>query len=348
MVQPEDKLGADLIQVANAMLELLDARSKDVVTRRFGLKNAEKETLDSIGKEYGITRERVRQIEVNAKKGLTALVDLYQGVDKLLADLFIQHGGLMAQHHAVAAVRKHTNQEIPVNTVVFYLIVLPKFTAISRSTVFGPHWRHEPFVHPAVEQIVTEATTILANAGHPIETKELFTHLHQRLQQHQVTDAIIEAALTASLQVDPTVFGEWGLITWPETHPRGVGDKSYAVLRQHGQPAHFREITDLINQAKFDHKQANAQTVHNELIKDGRFVLVGRGMYGLKEWGYMSGTVADVLEAILREARRPLTSDELIGRVLKQRIVKKNTILLSLQNTNRFQKKTEGYTLRRA
>lgn len=162
-----------------------------------------------------------------------------------------------------------------------------------------------------------------------------------------VTDAYIHAALAASKNIAKTAFGDWGLIGWAETSPRGVGDKAFAVLRRNNAPAHFRDITTMINAANFDHKKANPQTVHNELIKDGRFVLVGRGLYGLKEWGYVAGTVADVLESILKKSTRPMKKQELVEEVLKQRMVKKNTILLSLQNTARFERTDKDlYTLR--
>jgi DNA-binding winged helix-turn-helix (wHTH) protein len=69
-------------------------------------------------------------------------------------------------------------------------------------------------------------------------------------------------------------------------------------------------------------------------------------LYGLKEWGYMAGTVADVLENILRGAQQPLSREELISEVLKQRFVKKNTILLSLQNSRRFRRTDDNrYTI---
>lgn len=348
MTQVMQKTHTDLTSIAGAMLDLLDARSKDVITRRFGIRKADTETLESIGREYGITRERVRQIEANAKKALSNLEDLYTPAYQLLSGVFAKHGGIMAHDHVVEAVRETTGEDVPANLVAFYLVILPGFSTRAPSKLFTSHWRHEEAIHPLVETVVTAAHDILHEKKHPLPTNDFFNHIRQHIgtTAQQLPDAVIRAALVASLQVDPTVFDEWGLITWPEIHPRGVGDKAYAVLRRNQKPAHFREITILINQARFDHKRANPQTVHNELIKDSRFVLVGRGLYGLKEWGYMSGTVSDVLAAILEEAEKPLSSDELVGRVLKQRIVKKNTILLSLQNGKRFQKTPAGYTLR--
>ena len=58
--------------------------------------------------------------------------------------------------------------------------------------------------------------------------------------------------------------------------------------------------------------------------------MVGRGLYALKEFGYTKGTVAEVIESLLRK-KSPLTKQEIIEGVLKQRHVKKGTISLNLQ-----------------
>jgi DNA-directed RNA polymerase delta subunit len=78
-----------------------------------------------------------------------------------------------------------------------------------------------------------------------------------------------------------------------------VRDYAYLAVKKHGSPLHFREVAQLIE--KMFHRKAHIATTHNELIKDSRFVLVGRGMYALKEWGYTSGVVRDVIREVLRE-----------------------------------------------
>jgi DNA-directed RNA polymerase delta subunit len=204
--------------------------------------------------------------------------------------------------------------------------------------MFHPHWSHSEAKHAHVENIVEAAKTILKDIDKPQFFADLAKAITTKLSlsEQELLEQYIEAALVASKDTDMTAFNQWGLTEWAETSPRGVADKAYAVLRHHGKPAHFRDITTLINDANFDGRGANPQTVHNELIKDNRFVLVGRGLYGLKEWGYVPGTVADVLASILQDAPAPMTREELVEKVLKQRIVKKNTILLSLQNPKRF------------
>jgi len=339
-----------LSKLSETILSELDQRSRDVISRRFGISTSQVETLESIGKEYGITRERVRQIEYQAKKAIMGISATLTPANEVFENVFRRHGGILAQQHAVKLIQEQfSDEKITSAHIIFYLELFPQFVHTVRDAVFNSFWRLQDVNPEDAAQVVKAARAILKVVGHPLSQDDLLNRIWKErgTSAETLPAEHIVAQLIASKWVNSTPFGEWGLASWPETNPRGVGDKAYAVLRRHGAPEHFTKITSLINQAEFDHKKANPQTVHNELIKDNRFVLVGRGLYGLAEWGYIPGTVGDVLESLLNRAKRPLTREELIEQVLAQRQVKKNTILLGLQNEDRFVKTPENrYTLK--
>lgn len=340
----------ELASVTQRLLETLDARSRDIVSRRYGLISNSPETLESIGREYSITRERVRQIQFQAGKVLREQNELLNDVADMYRDIFVSNGGVLAETHVVSLVNQRMGRTYPNTISVFYLDILPSYEYKTSEGLFGPHWRDQQVVAEHTPLSVESAEEYLTQQAHPVAEDELLHMIEKTVEGRGFVSPIahIKAQLIASKHIEQTPFGEWGLISWPETNPRGVGDKAYVVLRRSGKPQHFTRITELINEAGFDNKQANAQTVHNELIKDERFVLVGRGLYGLSEWGYISGTVADVIESLIAEAGRPLGRDELIAKVLEQRQVKKNTILLGLQNHDRFERtERDEYVLRR-
>ena len=156
---------------------------------------------------------------------------------------------------------------------------------------------------------------------------------------------VLYSVLKAAKKIEQNKFGHWGLHNSREIKPKTINDKIYLVLKNHGKPLHFAEIADLINKINFDYKKANAATVHNELILDKKYVLVGRGLYGLKEWGFKRGTVSDVIEEILDQNSDPLNRDEIIDKVLEKRIVKKATIILALMNKDKFSKEGSKYSL---
>ena len=56
-------------------LKKLPQKYKDVIVRRFGLLGHESATLEAVGLEVGITRERVRQIQTEALKRLRRLLE---------------------------------------------------------------------------------------------------------------------------------------------------------------------------------------------------------------------------------------------------------------------------------
>jgi hypothetical protein len=74
--------------------------------------------------------------------------------------------------------------------------------------------------------------------------------------------------------------------------------------------------------------------------------LIGRGIYGLKEWGYKEGVVADVIRDILTESG-PLSKDEIIKKVLENRMVKNTTINLALMDKDVFEKVGEKYQVKK-
>lgn len=95
---------------------------------------------------------------------------------------------------------------------------------------------------------------------------------------------VLYSLLQAVKNVEQNKYGHWGKADWQEIKPKTINDKIYLVLKNEGKPMHFTDIASKINEMKFDKKNANPATVHNELILDERYVLTGRGMYGLKEW----------------------------------------------------------------
>ena len=142
-------------------------------------------------------------------------------------------------------------------------------------------------------------------------------------------------------------FGDFGLAAWSEIKPKTARDWAHLVLRKEKKPLHFTHIAKMVNTLRKD-RPVHHQTVHNELIKDENFVLVGKGMYGLKEFGLVPGTAREVIERFLKQ-KGPLHADTVVELVLQERFFKPNTILVNLQNKKYFERLPNGqYTVREA
>ncbi|MGH7249717.1 MAG: winged helix-turn-helix domain-containing protein, partial [Minisyncoccia bacterium] len=169
--------------------------------------------------------------------------------------------------------------------------------------------------------------------------KKFFEHLKDVAEQYRDTE-IAKRWLSMSKTIAKNPLGEWGKATSPNIKTRGVKDYAYLVMRKHGSPMHFKEVADAIT--KTFGKKTHYATCHNELIKDSRFVLVGRGMYALSEWGYKAGIAREVIQDILKREGEPLSKEDIVEKVMKERYFKKNTILVNLANPKYFKKNKNG------
>ena len=348
-------LTATIRGVVGQVLGVLSTRNKDVISRRFGLKTGKKETLESIGKSYGITRERVRQIEevslkqirVNLNNGMTAKVKPFVS----LAENILEQAGGVSREDNLFAKFSGVAKESPANAaLVFFLSLdgrLKKFAEIDDLHAF---WALSDQHAESFKKSLSVFVNALESEGTPIaESAVVDFYKKSGASLKDVTPVTVASYLSISQNIAKNNFGQLGLVNWPDIKPRGVRDKAFLVLKRDGKPKHFREITQFINATGFDARRANVQTVHNELIKDKRFVLVGRGLYGLAEWGYKAGTVKDVIADLLRSAGQPMHKKEIVAQVLSHRLVKENTILLNLQDSKTFDKKGNGvYALKEA
>ena len=241
---------------------------------------------------------------------------------------------------------RHPEQEA---AVVFILELEESFEKL-RHDDYHPSWYLKGFDLSLLHEMIDEIVDVLDNHGQPLNEQDLLNKVkgreHFKSKQHFYNDKSLRNYLVISRKIKTNPFGHIGLSSWSSISPRDVGDKAYLVMKHHGKPEHYAKITDMINRSKFDNKVAYKETVHNELIKDDRFVLVGRGIYALSEWGFKPGVVADIITEVLRRAEKPLTRDQIIEEVLKQRMVKKNTVLVGLSNRKRFEKvDRDKYTL---
>lgn len=337
------------------MLSVLNVRNRDVISRRFGLKTGKKETLESIGKDYGITRERVRQIEEVSLKQIKENLNSNLSVKlrpfiSLAENILEQTGGVTSEDNLFAKFSGVTKENPANAALVFFLFLDGQLKKFPETDDFNTFWALSDQHSESFQRSLSAFLEALSKEGTPIaESAAVDFYKKSGAALKDVTPATVVSYISISKNIAKNNFSQLGLTAWPDIKPRGVKDKAFLVLRRDGKPRHFREITQLINTSGFNGHKANVQTVHNELIKDKRFVLVGRGLYGLADWGYKAGTVKDVIADLLRSSGQPMHKKDIIAQVLSHRMVKENTILLNLQNAKLFEKKGNGiYALREA
>jgi predicted Zn-ribbon and HTH transcriptional regulator len=325
----------DVWSATKDILNTIDReREREIISRRFGLYDR-RETLEQIGELLGITRERVRQLEKAILARLKAQADESLPHIQEVEKQFIKHlhelGRVARIHDLSARVTKENNDRDKAH-VAFLCVLAPNIVVIDENDKFF-HAAAIAEYHDekAVREQSTKILQTIKEHGEPVTINELHAKLTYEHPDHIKALASINKGL-ANLR------DKWGLIKWPTVNPKNIRDKIYVVLQEEGKPLHFSEIARSIRQSNFKRKDVTTQAIHNELIKDKRFVLIGRGIYALKEWGYSKGTVADVITDVLKKAGEPLHRDEIVKRVLKTRQVKETTILLNLQSKPQFKR----------
>ncbi len=333
------------------LLKNISARNKDIVSRRFGLKTGKKETLESIGSSYRITRERVRQIEESTlgqlRQAVSGNTDVTQYI-RLAKDILGEKGGVAKERDLFRSFSGQEADNVINASLVFVLTLSNELTRLQENEDFNSFWAVNAQTAGAFKATTASLMKILEKSGRVVSPED-FSYLAQKSSVagfsgsgKPLSNDEVSLCMGVSKNLDRNIFNEVGLASWSEIKPKGVRDKAYLVLKKASKPRHFSEIAKLINVAGFNNKKANTQTVHNELIKDDRFVLVGRGMYALSEWGYKAGTVKDVLVDILRNSEKSLPKATLMAKVRDARMVKENTILLNLQDSKTFRKNDDG------
>ena len=344
----ENMANFDPASILRLLFSDLNDREKDVIIHRYGLEEKEAKTLEEIGKLFNVTRERIRQIENSSIKKMRCHSDLEQQikpVEGLVFDILEQYGGVMKEDSLFDKVLSYSTAK-SINKAATKFIVSQllnnKLEHITKHSTLHDSWKLPASEIEFIEEVVDNLVELLGEADEPLTRSNLLSAVKAKpfAQKHEgkIHDDLLENVLDLTTKIDSNPFDEWGLVDWRSITPKRMNDKIYLVMKKEAKPMHFTEIAKKINEAGFDKKQAYPATIHNELILDDKYVLVGRGIYALKEWGYQPGVVIDVITEVLEEASEPLTKEEIIKRVLEKRIVKKSTIQFALMNKDKFAK----------
>jgi len=320
-------------KICEDIFSTLPIRQKEILERRFGILTGEKETLDSIGKDFHLTRERIRQIEkesfakMEKEKEKRELKKVFFYFEKYLKE----NGGLKREDLLLDGLGgEEFNKHI-----YFLLTFADDFFRVAEDNKFYSFWTVEKGVTAKIENILKSILKKFEEINKLLSEDEI---LEKAKQEPAILHSLLEVAKKIERAEENNYYG---LIDWPEIKPKGVKDRAYLIFKKEQKPLHFTDIAELID------NKAHAQTVHNELIKDDRFVLVGRGTYALKEWGYEDGTVREIIFKILEKTKNPISREELLKKVQEQRLVKENTILLNLSNGEYFLRDKNGnYSLK--
>lgn len=323
------------------ILSNLTEKERTIVSRRIWL-DWNKETLQDIGNSYNITRERVRQIEEVAIKKLwriiksTELWAIQDESEKILR----MHGWLLTRDKLISAIIREMKLDANVNANIIEMIIQSNFNISKSKPQLGyrTHFFFPDIQKKLVNEIHKEILKILKKKNDVMESASLYEMIKVNLF------AQFNKLETVLLDSISDVF--WDIVKWEQKfiwlekwkilNPSTLKDKAIYIMKKEKTPLHFVDLTNLISNHFWE--PVKVATIHNELIRNNEFVLIGRWIYVLKEWGYRPWTVIDVIVDILAKIKTPLSTDDIVAKVLKTRRVKISTVYMNLQNRKYIQR----------
>jgi predicted transcriptional regulator len=310
-------------------------REKDILFTRFGLEGDSK-TLQAIGNKHKITRERVRQIVNNgvSKIKTNCTTESTKKAIKKIEDNVIKNGGFATLDFLSLNLTDNTADQA--NGLKFIASLSNKMTYSQTTIENHEGFRLNTLKPKDIKNINDQVIKILKDKNKVMTTESLAKMVSRE-------KSLVNASLSASNKLMKIQKDKWGLVSWPQINPKSIKDKSTYIMKSHGKPIHYHELSERIT--KMGTKKVTKQSVHNELIKNEDFILVGRGIYALAEWGYEPGIVEEVIVRVLEEAGEPLHKNIIIEKVLERRIVKPSTIVLNLQKPKFKKISKKVYTL---
>lgn len=339
--------------VIKNLLSGLDTRQKAVLEGRYGIMTGEAITLAKLGEEYGITRERVRQIESLALDSVRSKPanEEFRVFVELVENYLKNAGGVKRESDLLKDLRALLNLREGAsvdNQIRFLLEATNKFKFSKDGVQHYAFWylteedkkKAIAFGKDLIAAMKASEEEILKRGGFG----RIFAEV---LKNHNLKESVGMNYAAAVKKFSKNVYGEYGLSGWSEVNPKTARDWAHLVLRKEKKPLHFTKIADIVNNLR-SAKRVHHQTIHNELIKDDKFVLVGKGMYGLREFGLVPGTAREVIAHLLKK-NGPLSPDDVVNRITSERFLKPNTILINLQNKKHFERLDDGrYTIKEA
>ena len=319
--------------IINDLLDELNPKQRKVAIERFGLQTGERNTLQSIGDKLGITRERVRQIENHIAAKLKPLALEKSGpVFDFSREHLLAVGGFREDRAFIGDLINYLKADTPnAYRKIKFLFLIGEYPHYhEEDDRFRGFWYADQNAHNRFFRLIEKLIGLF-------DKYEKDRFLSEKVHLSHLNDFNSIHAFSIFKNVGFNTFGDFGLLKWPEINPRTIRDKIYLILKKKEQAMHFTDIAKSIDFLNLNKKNTHPQTVHNALIKDDRFVLVGRGLYGLREHGYEPGTVKEIVTKVLR-ANGPLTGEEIVNLVNAKKFFKKQTILANLQNRQNFKR----------
>jgi len=199
-------------KICEDIFNILPVRQKEILERRFGILTGEKETLDSIGKDFHLTRERIRQIEresfakMEKEKEERELKKVFFYFEKYLKE----NGGLKRED---LLLNELGGDEFSKH-IYFLLTFADDFFRVSENDKFYSFWTVEKEATSKIENILKSILKKFEEINKLLSEDEI---LKKAKQDPRILHSLLEIAKKIGQGEESNYYG---LVDWPEINPK--------------------------------------------------------------------------------------------------------------------------------
>jgi hypothetical protein len=283
------EIGEEFLSLESLEGRFKGARAFEIALQRMSILSSKRSTLQELGEKFGITRERVRQLELRFWIQIAESRELVSELFRRFIAYFMRNNSLVIDaSNADFVVFLCKALKIPVATLSPDLHILGAEQCHIQQLLNMPRYM----------DVVLDPAKI---SGYLVQKGLGYLPLDDLVR--------VSNALSFSLQ-----------------RRFGKDERVYLALRSLGRPAHYTEVRKRCEEL-FPWDTYTDRNVHAILGRETMgIVWVGRrGMYALQEWGYQRPEVSiyELIEAIVRrkyeETGKPVPRDIIVAEVLKSR-----------------------------
>jgi len=336
------------------LVKCRNKRSTDVIKRRYGLTNGEKETLQEIGDFYGVTRERIRQIQALTLRRMKRLEnDPRNYLIEIAEEILYEHDGIINDEEADKFLKLKCPALSAYGSSLFDLFGdlnwIQRYE-IGDIVIYSPYFTVIP-----LNQLSEFIFKILKNSEGGMNTFGIADKINQLnklwvennrfnpltfLWKYCRIDPRIEEIIKTNDNPLSSVFRIYSsgraVISWIFLMSK--------VLENEQTPMHFTEISYKVNELiKESGKKIEVRRAHAVLIENKAFAHSGvKGTYGLTAWGFRKETTPELVEECIKKAGFPLHWKQIFEYVSKYKNTKPANIVSILEFNKRFKKIKNG------
>jgi len=338
------------MEVIESTLAGLADRNVSILTKRTGLSHGQpRKILEALGREFHMTRERVRQIVDAILKRILRTVRTYRPDVYPTIQSMIKTYRIVSLDEIITAIPNVGSSAVYDARACVRMLLIANRGEMHSLDPVGNLWGSKETTPEFVKKVLRTASAILN--GIPMSCGQLSVEVARSLRQFEddriktIQKIILNPSAQLRMENSPD-----GAIIHPPRQTNSDRRRAfvYAYIKDQGVPVHIQEVLSALQDSEPElipdspTRRSAINTIANGLDRDDRFAWAGMSKWGLREWGYTSrgSSVAAAALEILRASGEALSTAQIRQELSQLYRVSSGAVSAAL-------KSSEGVTIER-